>query len=116
MVTEICTSGGFVPAKAAGFGFTTMLSMRGTAAAAGAAQQLRMLEGARKIKVVGALLRHRDAHALAIDVGHAADRRARGHQITGLDLEVRRRKVDLRGALRLVADEGDVPHAALHRV
>jgi len=71
---------------------------------------------ARQEQVVGALVGDRDAHAGLVDVGESLERRAGRHEVGDRDLEVGRREGDLVGALRLVAEEGDVPHALLHAV
>src|SRR5882672_1519222 len=78
--------------------------------------ELRMLEIAAEVEVVGALRRHGDAHALAVHFRHRADRRARRDEVSRLDLEIRRAEGDFARALRLVAEEGDVPGAGLYRV
>src|SRR5712691_4918173 len=70
-----------------------------------------MLQRAAEEQVVSALLRHRDAHARAIDIGQRADRRAGAHQVGDRDLEVCGGERDLVRALRLGAEEADVPGA-----
>src|SRR4051812_20755622 len=80
------------------------------------AYQLRFFQIARKPEVIRASVRHRDAHAFAIDVCDLFDRRAGGHEKGDGDLEVGRAEIDLVRALRLVAEEADVHLRGLHRV
>ena len=80
------------------------------------ADELRVLQRAAEVQVVGGAVGDRDAHAGTIDVVDRADRRAGRHEIARLDLEVRRREVDLGRAHRLVGEERDVPRARLAAV
>src|SRR3954467_1589191 len=80
------------------------------------AHELGFLQIAAEPEVIGAALRHRDAHALAVDVGDRLDRRAGGHEEGDRDLEVRRAEIHFVRALRLVAEEADVDLRRLHGV
>src|SRR5207247_4889073 len=78
--------------------------------------QLGVLDVAAQPELVGALVRHGDADALAIHVGDGADRRSGRNEIRRGDLEIGRGERDLVRALRLGAEEGDVPGARLDGV
>src|SRR5690606_32206757 len=82
---------------------------------AGDAHELRLLQRAREIEVVRAFFGCRDAPAFLGDVGDAADRRAGRNEEGDRELEVGRAEGDLVRALRLGADEGDVPLVLAHR-
>src|SRR5258706_15477264 len=70
---------------------------------------LRLLDIAAEVEVVGALLRDRDAHPRAIDVAEPLDRRAGRDEIGGGNLKVRRGELYFLRALRLRAEEAHVP-------
>src|SRR5436190_11212003 len=55
---------------------------------AGRAYELRALQRARQVQVVGALAAHGNAHAFAIDVGDGAQRRIRGDEVGPLDHDI----------------------------
>src|SRR6185295_4858174 len=74
------------------------------------------LQVAAEEKVVGAARRHRDANPGSIDIRQGLDRGTGRHQVGGGDLEVRSGEGDLLGALRLGADEGDIPGAGARTV
>ena len=72
-----------------------------------------VLDVAVEPEAVGAAPRHGDAHARLVDVGDGLDRRAGRHQVGRLDLAVGGGEGDLLGALRLGADQADVPGAGV---
>ena len=60
-------------------------------------------------KDLGALVAHRDPHAVAVHVGDRAQRRSHGHEVRTLDDNVRRSESDLGRARRFDREECDVP-------
>ena len=76
-------------------------------------QELALFEVVFEPQSIGAAGGHGDALARLVDLGNAADRRTRGHEIGRLDLAIRSGEIDDRGALRLGADIADVPGALL---
>src|SRR5262249_60416539 len=60
--------------------------------------------------------RHRDPHAVAVDVLDGLERRVRRYDVGALDQDIGRGEVDARGAHRIDRQERDVPGALLHRV
>ena len=50
-----------------------------------------------------------------VDVVYRLERRAWRHEVSGLDLDIRRAEGDLRGASRLVADQGNRPRTGVDR-
>src|SRR5437773_862363 len=73
-------------------------------------------EGAAQVQVIGAVHRHGDADTLPVHFAHRANRRAGRDEVARLGLEVGGAESDLARALGLVAEEGDVPRAGLHRI
>ena len=78
--------------------------------------QLGVLDVALQPEPVGGAPHHRDAHARLVDVGDRLQRRVRRHQVRRLDLHVGRAERDLLRALRLGADQPDVPRTGLGRI
>ena len=78
--------------------------------------QLGVLDVALQPEPVGRASHHGDAHARPVDIGDDLQRRVRRHQIRRLDLHVRRAERDLLRALRLGADQPDVPRIRLGRI
>jgi hypothetical protein len=74
------------------------------------------LDRAGQVQVVGALLADGDAHAVAVDLVDAAQRRPGRHHVGALDQHVGRREGDLVRAHRVDGQEGDVPDVSVRRV
>src|SRR5262249_49155244 len=75
-----------------------------------------VLERAREIEIVGAGARHRDPHAVAVDVLDGLERRVRRYDVGALDHDIGRGEVDAGGAHRVDRQERDIPGALLQRV
>ena len=75
-----------------------------------------MLDRPDQVESVGALIRHGNPHARAVDLVDGPDRRPRGDDVRRRNLEVGGRERDLGGALGLRAEERHVPRAGLHAV
>ena len=68
-----------------------------------------MLDVALEPKAVRGAAAHRNPHARPVDIGDGLKGRTRMHQIGRFDFAIRVRKSDLGGALRLCADQTDIP-------
>ena len=75
--------------------------------------QLGMLEVAREIEVIGRPVRHRDAHARAVDVLDRADWRGLGNQVGRLDLDIGTREGDRLDVLVTLIEAYEARHFPL---